>query len=271
MLIFDLLALENPLVTPGASKVHLATGNGSENPLDVFLAGRFSDWQQWQTRKNFERDFVISFVALPSWNQWLLAGIYRSIKSEWIEAEGMYQYHLDELLEFDGLSGRLVAEFVRSGRQSYLNAENWANDLFLSEFLRERLSIGEFPGYRMVDLSRAELEMVIRHGLESWRTALSNVAGVYLISDTDSGQLYVGSASGEGGFWQRWSDYAVTGHGGNVELRKLTEEEGLDRVQAFRYSILEITDIHMSDDDVLRRESHWKNVLLTRAHGLNAN
>jgi hypothetical protein len=37
------------------------------------------------------------------------------------------------------------------------------------------------------------------------RGALSSVAGVYLISDTLDGRLYVGSASGQGSFWQRWS------------------------------------------------------------------
>ena len=271
MRILDLLSMQNAEVIPENSKVHLASWNGSENPLDVYFAGGFNDWQQWQTKKNFERRFVISLIALPTSNQWLLTGVYRSFGSEWIEKEGLHLYRLQALPEFDTLSGRLIAEFARSGRQSYLNAENWANDILLSEFLREKLSIGEFPGYRMIDLRRAELETVVKQSHESWRTALSNVAGVYLISDTESGRLYVGSASGEGGIWQRWSDYVANGHGGNVGLKKLISEEGPNRVHSFRYSVLEITDVHMSENDVLLRETHWKNILLSRTHGLNAN
>ena len=39
----------------------------------------------------------------------------------------------------------------------------------------------------------------------------------------------------------------------------------------FRYSILQIADIHNSEADVLARESHWKRVLVSRDHGWNAN
>jgi hypothetical protein len=271
MRVFDFLSIQNSEVIPERSKVHLATSNGFENPLDVYFAGKFNEWQQWQSKKNFERDFVVSLIALPAWNEWLLAGVYRSIGSKWIESESLYQYQLVAMPEFEELSGRLVAGFARSGRQPYLNAEIWADNIQISEFLREKLSIGEFPGYRKVDLSRSELEIVINQSLESWRTALSNVAGIYLISDTESGELYVGSASGEGGIWQRWSAYVATGHGGNVELRKLLLDHGQERAQKFRYSVLEITDVHMSEEDVLSRESHWKNVLMSRTHGLNAN
>lgn len=90
-------------------------------------------------------------------------------------------------------------------------------------------------------------------------------------SDTETGHLYVGSASGAGGLWQRWSDYAATGHGGNVELKAIINGLSLDRAKPFRFSILEIADIHTGDADVLAREAHWKLVLLSRSHGLNGN
>lgn len=271
MQIFELLTTKDAEVTPERSKIHLATWNGTENPLEVYFAGDFNDWQQWQTKKNFEREFVVSLIALPERNQWLLAGVFRALGNKRIEDNGLYQYQLESLSQFDEFAGRLVVEFSRTMRQSYLNAESWYERILLSEIRREKLSIGEFPGYRKVDLSRAELEVVVSHSLESWRTALSNVSGIYLISDRSSGKLYVGSASGEGGIWQRWTQYVSTGHGGNVELRALIKDGGLERVQPFRYSVLEITDIHASEDDVLTRESHWKNILMSRDYGLNAN
>jgi hypothetical protein len=51
------------------------------------------------------------------------------------------------------------------------------------------------------------------HIFRSWKERLYE-KGVYLLTFAD-GQQYVGSASGDQGFWQRWSDYVRNGHGGN--------------------------------------------------------
>jgi hypothetical protein len=271
MRVFDLISVMDPQVTPQRTKIHLATWNGQDNPLDVYLAGGFDEWQRWQTRRNFERAFVVSLISLPGVNRWLFAGVHTSHGHEWKEAHNCFRYDLREHLACSEMNGRMVASFARPGRQSYLDAENWADQVLLGEVLPERIQIAEFPGFRAVLLSRSELELVVRQDLESWRTALSNVAGVYLLSDTLSGKLYVGSATGVGGIWQRWRDYVDTGHGGNVELMRMAEAEGPQRFSAFRYSILETADLHASQDDVLRRESHWKEVLLSRTHGLNSN
>ena len=68
--------------------------------------------------------------------------------------------------------------------------------------------------------------MFVRRGEPSWQAALSSISGVYLILDTKTGKTYVGSAYGEGGIWQRWSCYAETGHGRNVELIALLQSKG---------------------------------------------
>lgn len=275
MHLFNLLALMNPDIVPAESKMHLATSNEeAENPLDVYLGGEFDDWQSWQTRRNFERRYVVSLIALPHTDRWLFAGAYRSHGAEWHQDEGrngLYRYVLEKDASCDDLAGRMILKFTRSGRQSYLDAEKWADDVGLAEIYAEPLSIGEFPGYRAVNLSRDELLLIFRQAPASWRTALSSVAGVYLISDTASGALYVGSAYGEGGFWQRWASYAATGDGGNRKIGDLLAREGRDRLDAFRYSILEIADTHTGEADILERETHWKDILLTRSHGLNAN
>jgi len=271
MKLFDLLNVDNTDLTPETTKVHLAIWNGEENPLDVFLGGGFDEWQKWQTKKNFERPYVVSLIGLPEKNKWLFAGVYLSNGVESKKLEKYYYYALTADERCAELNGRLVVHFERTGRQSYLDAENWSECMELVEIYAKRLTVAEFPGYRGVDISRNEFELIFSQSLESWRTALSNVAGVYLISDPQTGGLYVGAAYGEGGFWQRWSDYFATGHGGNVEIKALLQEQGKDHLRSFRYSILEIADIHASKEDVLDREAHWKNVLLTRSHGLNAN
>ncbi|WP_375193264.1 GIY-YIG nuclease family protein [Marinobacter sp.] len=271
MQLFDLLQVANPCLVPEECKLHLATWNGKENPLDVFLAGDFDEWQRWQTKRNFQRKYVIALISLPAQNQWLFAGLYTAHGSEWKSDHNLHYYKMAPDVSCEEFAGRLVVSFSRTGRQSYLNAETWGAQISVAELKAERLSIAEFPGYRSINLSKGELDAIVRQSIESWRTALSNVAGVYVISDTASGKLYVGSATGEGGIWQRWSQYASTGHGGNKELRELLRETGAVSAENFRFAVLEIADIHSSEKDVLRRESHWKDVLLTREHGYNSN
>jgi hypothetical protein len=58
MRVFDMIRLLVPELEPQSSKVHLANHNGLDDPLDVFLAGRFPGWQSYQAQKNFERQFV---------------------------------------------------------------------------------------------------------------------------------------------------------------------------------------------------------------------
>ena len=61
--------------------------------------------------------------------------------------------------------------------------------------------------------------LIVKHQEAGWKAALSNVQGIYLIADQANGRLYVGSAYGAGGIWQRWMSYALTGHGENIDIR----------------------------------------------------
>jgi len=267
---FSLLSLFNTNIVPSNIKIHLATWNGLDDPKDVYLAGNFDDWQRWQNKRNFEREYVLSLISLPGHGRWLFAGVHRSSKPEWLAEHSSWYYPLQEEADFTDLNGRLIVSFSRPGRQPYLNAENWMQHMRVSEMLPERLSIHDFPGFKAVDLTKGELDLIVRQSCESWRTALSSVAGVYLITDTRSGKLYVGSATGEGGIWSRWTCYASDGHGGNCELQKLLKAD-MAHSNHFRYAILEIADVHSTKEDILRRESHWKNILMSRQYGLNAN
>lgn len=122
-----------------------------------------------------------------------------------------------------------------------------------------------FPGFDRLVLDRAQLQAVMReHRYAAWRTALSSVLGVYLITDTRDGRQYVGKADGAESIRQRWSAYAANGHGGNVELRNIDPA-------AFRYSILRVFDPGTPAREINEAESHFKHALDTRRHGLNRN
>ncbi len=72
----------------------------------------------------------------------------------------------------------------------------------------------------------------------------------------------MGSASGTDGFWQRWSEYARTGHGGD---KKLMLREPSD----YQMSILEVAGSSAQLDDILEMERRWIKKLQSREMGLN--
>ena len=113
----------------------------------------------------------------------------------------------------------------------------------------------------------------MRNDRPGWKAALENVKGVYLVTDTKTGRFYVGSAYGEQGVWSRWRNYADTGHGGNVELRKIVKSADLRYCRAnFRFALLEHRLSKTPDDVILAREEYWKRILRTRRdRGLNRN
>lgn len=122
-----------------------------------------------------------------------------------------------------------------------------------------------FPGFDRLVLSHVQLQAVMRdHRYASWRTALSSVFGIYLITDTRDGRHYVGKADGEDSVRQRWAAYATNGHGGNVELRTLDPS-------SFRFSLLRVFDPATPTRDIDAAESHFKDALDSRRHGLNRN
>jgi predicted xylose isomerase-like sugar epimerase len=85
-----------------------------------------------------------------------------------------------------------------------------------------------------------------------------------LITDTSDGRQDVGKAGGAESIRQRWNAYAADGHGGNVELR------GLDPT-GFRFSLLRVFDPATPTSETDAGESHFKDALDTRRHGLNRN
>lgn len=271
MELFELLGLKQDGLLPENSKIHLAVWNGKENPLNVYLAGDFEEWQTWQSKKNFERENIISLIQLPATDKWLFAGAYKSNECNLIESEKYYKYETSEIKSLTEFSGRIVVDFIRSGRNSYLLAENWAESIVVTEIYPKRMVVGNFKSYSNTSISKDKLDLVVNQNLESWRSALSAVSGVYLITDTHTGKLYVGSATSEGGIWQRWCDYSSSGHGGNKELVALLKIEGEQYSSYFQYTILEIADTHTSANSVLERESYWKGVLSSKTHGYNAN
>lgn len=283
MKLYDLIRLHDPAVTPPVSKVHLATWNGHEHPIDVYRRGSFEAWQQWQSQRVFARPFIVGLAKMPDRaDRWLFTGCYRSLGcAPHPQRSAHWLYKTTEIDAVTPLAGRVVVHHHRTGRRSTRYGEAVADQLNVLEVREKRLGVEAFTTYSEVRLSKADLDLIVAVDDPSWRAALSAVAGVYVIADTSNGKLYVGSATGdttgrgEGGIWSRWRTYSLTGHGGNDDLDALLAPApkglGADHARHFQFSILEIADTHASADDVKRRERHWKHVLQSRAHGYNRN
>lgn len=265
----DLLKLAQ--VDLGQFKIHLATG-WPNPPLEAYFDGKFKEWQEYQNRRNFQCDTVVSLIHLHS-NKWLFVGVWKidgvTVKSS--AEKSWFEYSTHEVAGLEHLSGRTLVEFSRSFRASYLTGSRYADQLVVSQILEDRMSMADFPGYSSVLISFAQLRHIVVRDLAAWRSALKSVAGVYLVTDVSCGKLYVGSAYGTEGIWGRWSTYASSLHGHNRELKELVAKMGDAHAKNFQFSILEICDVMETQDQVLARETHWKKALRSREFGYNSN
>jgi hypothetical protein len=261
--IFSLLNLDPSLV-----KVHLAVESAT-NPLDAFFNDTFQEWQAYQTRRNFPRQYILSLIQQSSDETWLFAGVYLS-KGHEKRTHPSHFYYDTELTEIgSNLIGRLIVSHKRTGRASYRNGETIVGKTGIHSILPQALSFKPFSGYGSFILNRAQLTTLFKTRNSQWKTALSLVSGIYVISDQTTGKLYVGSAYGENGIWGRWSDYARNYHGNNKLLKSLYEEHGPQRFEAMNYSILETFPIDVDDNLIINTEERWKNKLLSISHGYN--
>jgi hypothetical protein len=268
LMLLDVLRIQGVSLEHYKYKIHLATGE-KWLPLDAFLDGRFKEWQEQQNNENFKCKYVLSLIHLED-DKWLYAGIYKvlGVKKGVKQA---YLYKTELIPDTDDLIGRIVVRYRREYRASYVWGHKYGQYLEIAEIRPVRWSVEEFPGYNQVVILHHKLKTIVSVKDQSWKSALSNVKGVYLITDTHNGKQYVGKADGSGGIWQRWVSYAKTGHGENKELRALLSKRGAKYAANFQYSILEVADSHATDEYISTREQYWKDVLLSREFGYNSN
>jgi len=131
----------------------------------------------------------------------------------------------------------------------------------------------DFVSYERILLTFDALKNIINHPRQysEWERRLSAVAGIYLITDTNTGKHYIGAASGiDGGIWGRWKNYAHTKHGGNKRLVELITADQ-DYCNNFLFSILEVFPIKRDRREILEYEALYKQKLQTIKFGFNDN
>ena len=246
-----------------------------EDPLEVYKNDPErinTSWLFWREKRRYypyPGIVAISLIRL-SYDTWLLTTIKKVTKL--LDGDGV-AYEGEEVDRYKSLYGRVILRYHKSSMQGVMKYSTVVDDLVVHELLPGTFDGDDFPGYDRVRLTYDQLKRIVRNRKRDWIAALENQKAVYLITDTQTGKMYVGSATSENGMLlTRWQNYVDSGHGGNVGLIELMEKRGFSYIKRnFVYSILENYNARVDDHVVLVRESWWKDTLLTRKFGYNRN
>lgn len=231
--------------------------------------GSFEQYQAIQRAHAFGSARTLAAFVVSHRKETIFAGLY-SVEGHRINDSaqhcplrntetpaGLSTYDLRMMPDLADLRGRLIIDWGEGTRAWVQIAARQNKPVVAIERAR---SEPPFPGYDRFSC-QTDAILPLPH---AWQTALAAVRGVYLLVCCRTGQQYVGSATGAGGFWERWQAYANGGDGGNVMLKARGPS-------VYTLSILEIASLTATPESILALEGFWKQKLGTRAHGLNAN
>ena len=127
-----------PITKPEDYKLHIASWNGHDRPLDVFVRDReeWDWWNRYRGAKNiFNRPYILALIDFyPERDIWLFGGIYKVLSRK------PDSYEIERVSDYEELVGRLKIRFSRPGQTRHLLLENWFQEMFISELLKEPYS-----------------------------------------------------------------------------------------------------------------------------------
>lgn len=233
------------------------------NDINLLLSGQYWNYNKKKSFKDGQ--LTIGLIRIKSnENLWLLFHIGQITNDLNILNGVGYEY--ETLSQYEKYFGRIIVRFKNSSQNMIRNAESVIDDCFIEQILPDIFDNDIFPGYDKVNISWRELSRVIEK--HTWKTGLQNQKGVYLITDTSNGKMYVGSAYGDEMLLNRWKSYVRTGNGNNKELKSLDVNHIKEN---FRFTILDIFKSTTDNQVIIERENWWKEVLLSRNFGYNLN
>ncbi|MDM5186857.1 GIY-YIG nuclease family protein [Bacillus sp. DX4.1] len=251
---------------------------------ELYATDHFELYQSYQEKNQFKDcEYLVSCLGIEN-NQALFIGVY-AIKNITpvngfpdhydvpyrgkAKLQSRYMYDLEKLPGFEELENRLVISWQNIAQAWCMKIDT--NEKEVVQLLPKGY-VRDFPGYLEINLLYRELQGIMGDPTANgvWHKMLSSVGGIYLILDTTDGMQYIGSASGKEGILGRWKEYAKNGHGGNKKLKELLENDP-NRVQKFKFTILQTLPRTLTKNEVLFEENKYKDKLGSRAYGLNLN
>ena len=226
----------------------------------------FLAYQNSQSKDVFnDVDYIVSFIGEESLQSRFI-GVYRITDRQKL-ADDHFEYKMEEVTKlFDDLKERVIIQW-----RGAISWNQWIKNEMEVIQIHPGLHYRQFTDYSDFILNFGELKEIIKNQYSDWKKMLSATKGVYLINDTKTGKLYVGSAYGEDGIWGRWSKYVSTnGHGNNKTLKELIANDS-NHGQNFQFSILMLLPKTITADEAIKKERLFKNKLGTNSFGLNNN
>ena len=168
--------------------------------------------------------------------------------------------------DFINLEGRAVINWVGQASMQY-----WYNSGDMTKGInpKQLVKIDDLPcqttfiTYEEVVLDFQDLQYIFKTDDHVWKKKLQAVNCVYAIVEKETGNTYVGVTYNDDGIWGRWKDYAETGHGGDVELKKYIKK--IEDAHHFQWTILETLPKGVSNVTAIARENLYKEKLCSRA------
>lgn len=259
-----------------ARKVKEIAGKTYKNSLyDLYLHENevFMAYQSEQLVKNFKDvDYIVSFIGEEGKSS-RFVGVYKNngIIEQLPDYEGQAhaRFGFEPLSGFDLLEERVVIEW----RNPISWLQHYENEMYVIRIDRglTENNVPVFTRYEDVVLSYDQLSAIFEQDNQEWKSRLTSCNGIYLILDKSNGKCYVGSTYNDHGIWNRWSQYAQTGHGGDVSLEELLKNDPNYAKKNFQWSILETMPMTIPQNQAIDRESLYKRKFGTREHGYNNN
>ncbi|HVL44577.1 MAG TPA: GIY-YIG nuclease family protein [Acidovorax sp.] len=220
-------------------------------------------------RKKLTAKYWAVFVVNPA-GECLFAGIYQ-VRYKGLLQEDTPQPHTDGIdlaqtcdlyeLTLDGCLSELIGRLLIDWGSGALAWAQYAdrNEKLVTE-IRRSFQEPKFPGF----MNFIEPLSALNKLPVTWVATLKSSGGVYLLTCPRTKEQYVGSATGAEGFWGRWQDYVVTGHGDNVGLKSRDLSD-------YQVSILEVAGSSTSPQEIQSMEGRWQRKLQSKEMGLNRN
>jgi hypothetical protein len=231
----------------------------------------FVEYQSRQSARSFfmRAKILAAFVVTPN-DETLFAGLYNSSFQKEGDVDlpkvqnphetdraGAYAvFKLQAMSELEDLQGRIVIDWGRG----FLAWNQWAQNQNKAIIeIRRKFEEADFPGFARFIEPLSSIAVIPPR----WQEVLSTSTGIYLLTCPRTNELYVGSATGAGGFYSRFMEYVRTGTGGNIKLKRR-------EISDYQVSILHAAGTAETDNDILALEQLWMRKLQTREMGLNS-
>lgn len=276
----ELLNLTKEEIENSKIELNMTNGKNSIPKIDLWLTLtpdekekgdiRYSYWGWYGNKRNFiKNQNAFSFIRIKG-DEWLFVSAAKIL-----ETPDESRAVVEILEKFKPFFGRLIVKYNKGNKFSryVFKMGNIIEECTVKEILSCQYSGEKFEGYDRVHLKYGKLVDIFEGKImPTYHEALKKITGVYCLTDTCTGKLYIGSATGSEGVFQRWGDYLSTKHGDNKKLRDLHTKMGDKYFEDnFEFSLIEHFSLSYDPQKVKDREQYWKMCFSTIKHGYNDN